>query len=246
MKKSIYVADDESNIRNLVQTFLEREGYDVTTFPDGESLLRYFSTNPSDLVILDVMMPGRDGFFICSDIRKISDVPIIMLTARDSDSDYIAGLSLGSDDYFTKPFSPIKLVMKVKAIFRRTEADSKKSEHSDESLRFEDIAIMTRTKSATCGTDDLQLTPNEFSLLTYLIINQDRAVSRSELLDRIWGYETEVETRVADDTVKRLRKKLSKSHVVIKTVWGYGFRLKSLSDEEDEPSADVTSDTPEK
>lgn len=233
MNQSIYIADDESNIRNLVQTFLEREGYDVTAFSDGESLLRYFSTNPADLVILDVMMPGRDGFYICSDLRKISDVPIIMLTARDSDSDYIAGLSLGSDDYFTKPFSPIKLVMKVKAIFRRADADSKKTGHTSESLRFEDIAVMTRTKSATCGDKDLQLTPNEFSLLTYLIINQDRAVSRSELLDRIWGYETEVETRVADDTVKRLRKKLAGSHVMIKTIWGYGFRLKASSDEEE-------------
>lgn len=230
MKKTIYIADDESNIRNLVQTFLEREGYDVTAFSDGESLLRYFSTNPSDLVILDVMMPGRDGFFICSDLRKISNVPIVMLTARDSDADYISGLSLGSDDYFTKPFSPIKLVMKVKAIFRRAEADSKKTDHADESLHFEDISIMTKTKTALAGSEDLQLTPNEFSLITYLIMNQDRAVSRAELLDRIWGYETEVETRVADDTVKRLRKKLSRSHVAIKTVWGYGFRLTSLSD----------------
>jgi DNA-binding response OmpR family regulator len=244
MKKTIYVADDESNIRNLVQTFLEREGYDVTAFPDGESLLRYFSTNPADLVILDVMMPGRDGFFICSDIRKMSNVPIIMLTARDSDADYISGLSLGSDDYFTKPFSPIKLVMKVKAIFRRAEAESNKNDQTDDCLRFEDIAIMTKTKSATCGDNEMQLTPNEFSLLTYLILNKDRAVSRSELLDRIWGYETEVETRVADDTVKRLRKKLTVSHVVIKTVWGYGFRLKALSDDDEgsfvEPEASLS------
>jgi len=233
MNKSIYVADDESNIRNLVQTFLEREGYDVTAFPDGESLLRFFSTNPSDLVILDVMMPGRDGFFICSDIRKISNVPIIMLTARDSDADYIAGLSLGSDDYFTKPFSPMKLVMKVKAIFRRAVADSNQSDNADHSLHFEDISIMTKSKMVMCGDEEMQLTPNEFSLLTYLIINKERAVSRSELLDRIWGYETEVETRVADDTVKRLRKKLAKSHVEIKTVWGYGFRLKKQSEDDD-------------
>ena len=231
MSKSIYIADDDSNIRHLVQTFLEREGYNVFSFCDGESLLRHFAVTPADLVILDVMMPGRDGFFICSDLRKISDVPIIMLTARDSDSDYIAGLSLGSDDYFTKPFSPVKLVMKVKAIFRRMESDSSRAGSSDEPLHFEDISIMSKTKTALCGNEDLQLTPNEFSLLSYLIINQDRAVSRAELLDRIWGYETEVETRVADDTVKRLRKKLLKSHVVIKTVWGYGFRLKSVVDD---------------
>lgn len=227
MRKRIYIADDEANIRNLVHTFLEREGYEVIPFSDGESLLRYFSTNPCDLVILDVMMPGRDGFFICSDIRKISDVPIIMLTARDSDADYIAGLSLGSDDYFTKPFSPIKLVTKVKAIFRRQESNHIGSSSDDEVLCFEDIRIYPKTKTAYSDQDDLLLTPNELSLLTYLIINQDRAISRAELLDRIWGYETEVETRVADDTVKRLRKKLLSSNVIIKTVWGFGFRLQS-------------------
>lgn len=238
MSKSIYIADDDSNIRHLVQTFLEREGYSVFAFSDGESLLRHFAVTPADLVILDVMMPGRDGFFICSDLRKISDVPIIMLTARDSDSDYIAGLSLGSDDYFTKPFSPVKLVMKVKAIFRRVESDGIRQSPSDEPLHFEDISIISKTKMALCGNEDLQLTPNEFSLLSYLMVNQDRAVSRSELLDRIWGYETEVETRVADDTVKRLRKKLVKSHVVIKTVWGYGFRLKSIVDDTDANASD--------
>ena len=230
MKKRIYIADDEANIRNLVQTFLEREGYDVVAFPDGESLLRFFSTNPADLVILDVMMPGRDGFFICSDLRKMSDVPIIMLTARDSDADYIAGLSLGSDDYFTKPFSPIKLVTKVKALFRRQESNQNGNETADDTLSFENIQILPKTKTALCDGEDLLLTPNELSLLTYLILNKDRAISRAELLDRIWGYETEVETRVADDTVKRLRKKLTRSHVIIKTVWGFGFRLQTADD----------------
>ena len=227
MKKRIYIADDEVNIRNLVQTFLERENYDVVAFSDGEALLRFFSTNPCDLIILDVMMPGRDGFFICSDIRKISDVPIIMLTARDSDTDYITGLSLGSDDYFTKPFSPIKLITKVKAIFRRQEAGKETNASSSDTLHFEDIQLIPKTKTALCNGIDLLLTPNELSLLTYLILNQDRAISRAELLDRIWGYETEVETRVADDTVKRLRKKLSETNVIVKTVWGYGFRLQA-------------------
>lgn len=227
MSKTIYVADDESNIRNLVQTFLEREGYIVKSFPDGESLLRFFSSTPADLIILDVMMPGRDGFLICSDIRKMSKVPIIMLTARDSDADYISGLSLGSDDYFTKPFSPMKLVTKVKAIFRRTDSDKEASSEAEGILSYEDITIMTKTKIVQVHGIDLQLTPNEYALLTYLVMNKDRAVSRTELLDRIWGYETEVETRVADDTVKRLRKKLFTSNVEVKTVWGYGFRLNS-------------------
>jgi len=228
MNKTIYIADDESNIRNLVRTFLEREGYIVSTFEDGESLLRHFSVVPSDLVVLDVMMPGRDGFLICKDIRKISNVPIIMLTARDSDADYISGLSLGSDDYFTKPFSPMKLVTKVKAIFRRV--DSEASAPTEGAKRvFEDVTIDSRAKTAMSEGRDLQLTPNEFALLSYLIMNKDRAIPRAELLDRLWGYETEVETRVADDTVKRLRKKLAGTRVEIKTVWGYGFRLNPQS-----------------
>ncbi len=237
MDRFIYIADDDDNIRNLIKTFLEREGYIVYGFPTGDDLLKKFITDPCDLIILDVMMPGRDGFFILSEIRKISNVPIIMLTARDSDADYIEGLNLGSDDYFTKPFSPIKLVTKVKSVFRRQENIAGNSHPGDEKeLSFADININRKTKSATVKDKDLPLTPNEYALLTYLITNKDRAVPRTELLDKIWGYETEIETRVADDTVKRLRKKISSSDVKITTVWGYGFRLinKKEDDRDDE------------
>ena len=238
MEKIIYIADDDDNIRNLLKSFLEREGYVVYAFPTGDDLLNKFTINPCDLIILDVMMPGRDGFFILKEIRKISNVPIIMLTARDSDADYIEGLNLGSDDYFTKPFSPIKLTTKVKSIFNRLEStlgtsgESNNVESSNE-LSFADIIINKKTKSATLKGNDLPLTPNEYSLLSYLIIHNDRAVPRVELLDKIWGYETEIETRVADDTVKRLRKKINNSDAKITTVWGYGFRLvdKSAKDE---------------
>lgn len=121
MSKLIYIADDEDNIRYLVKTFLENTGYEVEDFNNGELLLEKFQTKPCDMVILDVMMPGSDGFEICKKIREESIVPIIMLTARDTDIDYITGITLGSDDYFTKPFSPMSLVMRVKAIFRRIE-----------------------------------------------------------------------------------------------------------------------------
>ncbi len=232
MDKVIYIADDDDNIRNLLKSFLEREGYIIYGFPTGDDLLKRFITNPCDLIILDVMMPGRDGFFILTEIRKISNVPIIMLTARDSDADYIEGLNLGSDDYFTKPFSPIKLVTKVKSIFARLEAvNSLNVDASDSELTFADIVINRKTKSATLKGNELSLTPNEYTLLTYLMINSDRAVPRVELLDKIWGYETEIETRVADDTVKRLRKKIADSDAKISTVWGYGFRLTTNSDQ---------------
>lgn len=239
MEKFIYIADDDDNIRNLLKSFLERESYIVTAFPTGDDLLKKFITDPCDLIILDVMMPGRDGFFILSEIRKISNVPIIMLTARDSDADYIEGLNLGSDDYFTKPFSPIKLVTKVKSVFRRLEDSASESAlpaSSDDELVYSDIRINRKAKTATLKEDNLPLTPNEFALLSYLIVNRDRAIPRAELLDKIWGYETEIETRVADDTVKRLRKKLTDSDAKITTVWGYGFRLTEKNDEENNES----------
>lgn len=227
MDNIIYIADDDENIRNLLKSFLEREGYIVYTFPTGDELLKKYIIDPCNLIILDVMMPGRDGFFILKEIRKFSNVPIIMLTARDSDADYIEGLNLGSDDYFTKPFSPIKLVTKVKSVFKRQSDINKSSESVEEAgeLHFADISINKKTKSATIKDKNLALTPNEYALLSYLMVNRDRAVPRVELLDKIWGYETEIETRVADDTVKRLRKKIADSEAKITTVWGYGFRL---------------------
>lgn len=227
MEKIIYIADDDNNIRNLLKSFLERENFIVFGFETGDDLLKKFISDPCDLIILDVMMPGHDGFYICKELRKISNVPIIMLTARDSDADYIEGLNLGSDDYFTKPFSPIKLVTKVKSVLKRREvpSDSETSTIDNSRLEIGDIILNMKLKTATMKGEKLALTPNEFSLLSYLIINRDRVVERSELLDKIWGYEIEVETRVADDTVKRLRKKIADSNVSVVTSWGKGFML---------------------
>jgi len=225
--KKIYAADDEANIRNIVELFLKKEGYEIRTFETGDALLEAFRLEECDLVILDVMMPGSDGFDICVSLRQMSNVPIIMLTARDSDTDYVSGIALGSDDYFTKPFSPMALVMRVKAIFRRVEMEKKEGHAaSRRELVFGDIAMDVNTKRVVCGEKTLELTPNEYNLLSYLVENKDRAVPREELLDKIWGYNSAVETRVADDTVKRLRKKLADSQTAIETVWGYGFRLR--------------------
>ena len=225
MQKWIYAADDEANIRNLVKTFLEREGYMVRAFETGDALLEAFHQKPCDLVILDIMMPGTDGFSVCTQLRQSSKVPIIMLTAGDTDADYIAGITLGSDDYFTKPFSAMALTMRVKAIFRRIEME-KQAQTGGKLLRYADVQMNTEAKTASASERPLELTPNEFAMLAYLMDNQERAVSREELLDKLWGYEIVVETRVADDTVKRLRKKLTETRVSIDTVWGFGFRLK--------------------
>ncbi len=227
MSKLIYIADDENNIRKLVKTFLENDGHIVKDFENGDLLLEEFNNKECDLVILDIMMPGCDGFEICTKIREKSTVPIIMLTARDSDIDYITGITLGSDDYFTKPFSPMALVMRVKAMFRRIDFEKVQNNKNESSiLKFGDININTDTKTVCHFNNNIDLTPNEYNLLTYLFENKDRAISREELLNKVWGYDSEIETRAADDTVKRLRKKISQTNIIIETVWGFGFRLK--------------------
>lgn len=221
--KRIYVADDEADIRQLIQSFLSAEGYEVACFASGDALLEAFEAQPADLLVLDIMMPGMDGLSLCAAIRKRSDVPIILLTARGTDADMITGFTMGCDDYFTKPFSMVKLTLRVKAIFSRM-AD----EQGTDILSFGDLMLHSSKRIVYQGEQELKLTNTEFSLLKYLMENQDKVVSREELLNLVWGYDNFVETRATDDIVKRLRKKLSaaSSAVVIETVWGIGFRLR--------------------
>ena len=195
----------------------------MACFASGDALLEAFDAQPADLLVLDIMMPGMDGLSLCAAIRKRSDVPIILLTARDTDADLITGFTMGCDDYFTKPFSMIKLTLRVKAIFSRM-AD----EQSPEALSFGDLVLYSSKRTAYRNEQELKLTNTEFSLLKHLMENQDKVVSREELLNLVWGYDNFVETRATDDIVKRLRKKLSaaSSAVVIETVWGIGFRLR--------------------
>ena len=221
--KRIYVADDAADIRRLIQSFQQEEGYDVQCFDAGDKLLEAFDAQPADLLVLDVMMPGMDGLSLCAAIRRRSDVPIILLTARDTDADMITGFTMGCDDYFTKPFSMVKLTLRVKAIFSRM-AD----ERSPEPLAFGDLTLCPLQRTAHRGEAELRLTNTEFSLLQYLMENRQKVVSREELLNIVWGYDSFVETRATDDVVKRLRKKLAEagSRSVIETVRGVGFRLK--------------------
>ncbi len=222
---TIYIADDEKDIRDLLCSFLTEEGFSVLAFEDGEALYQAFLEREPDLVILDIMMPGRDGLSLCGAIRKKSSIPILLLTARDTDADYITGFTLGCDDYFTKPFSPVKLALRVKAMLRRVEMGQKKEEAAH--WEFGDLLLRPRQKQACCRGEELRLTNTEFALLAYLMEHQDRAISREELLSAVWGYDNFVETRATDDIIKRLRKKLlsAGSSAGIETVWGFGFRL---------------------
>lgn len=222
--KLIYIADDEKNIQNIIKMFLIKEGYDVHTFSDGSDLLKAFKEKPADMLILDIMMPKLDGLAVCSEIRKDSNVPIIIISAKDSESDKIAGLMLGSDDYLSKPFSPVELVLRVKGIFRRMDSDKNQTKSAGV-IKVADITIYTEGRYATCNGEDLKFTPMEFNLICYLAKNINKGVSRGELLNKLWGYESDVDTRATDDMIKRIRKKLSSlnSSLKIETLWGFGF-----------------------
>lgn len=225
MEKTIFIADDEQNIRELICSFLKSDGFNVTAFPTGDSLLEAFLENPSDMVILDIMMPGTDGLSLCSQIRQKSNIPIIIVSARDTEIDRITGITLGSDDYLTKPFSPIELVARVKSLFRRLNLDKGTTEQSYIKAGNMEINISTRT--AKVNDQELSLTPTELALIIYLIQNNSKAVSREELLRNVWKFDFDADTRATDDVIKRLRKKLinAGSDVKIESVWGFGFKL---------------------
>lgn len=225
-QKRIYVADDDDNIRQVIRTFLISDGYAVEDFPTGDLLLERFRQSPADLVVLDVMMPGSDGFTICTELRKSSTVPIIMLTARDSENDFAMGLGLGSDDYITKPFSAMALLMRVRAIFRRIDFESQKhAVPAAERVSVGRLSLDEEGRHILRDGKPLALTPTEYEVLKYLMLHAGQAVSREELLNQIWGFETAVETRATDDTVRRLRQKLDGCGITIAAVWGFGFRL---------------------
>lgn len=229
--KTIYAADDEKEIRDVLGMFLKNEGYDVVLFEDGDSLLKKFKVKSCDLVILDIMMSGHDGLFVCNEIRSMSKVPIIILSARDSDIDYISGLSLGSDDYITKPFRPSILIAKIKAIFRRINLENIEKETNTEAnqndIGFGDLIYSEKKHALYCNKIEVTLTATEMRFIKYMIQRKEEAVSKEDILNHVWGIDKEIETRVADETNRRIRKKLTKakSNVYIQTVWGYGFKL---------------------
>lgn len=183
-KKLIYIADDEVNICNIIKSFLVKEGFEVETFNNGRSLLDAFNEKPADMLVIDVMMPELDGFSLCSEIRQKSSVPIIIVSAKDTEPDKIIGLNLGSDDYLTKPFSPMELIARIRSIFRRIELDKIQDINSG-ILSIADVEINRDLKQALVHGKNLGLTGMEFALLNYLAENKNKAISRSELLDKI-------------------------------------------------------------
>ena len=224
----IFYAEDEKEIRDIVSAFLVNDGYEVVTFENGDLLLEEFKNRPCDLVLLDIMMPGTDGIGVLTALRAISKVPVIMLTAKDTDSDYYSGLSLGSDDYITKPFKPMILSAKIKALLRRIEYEKQAlPEQSSQNLECGNLRYSGKKHVFQVGQEILSLTPTEMRFLEYMMKHFEEAVSKNEILDEIWNMNYDVETRVADETNRRLRKKLTAAaaDVYVQTVWGYGFKL---------------------
>ena len=226
MTYRIYIADDEKNIRELLKNFLESDGYEVKAFPTGDLLLSMFENEPSDLVILDIMMPGCDGIECVKELRKFSSVPIILLTAKDGELDYVNGITLGGDDYLTMPFRPTMLLMRVKALLRRAEMNSSKKV-GGKVLKYADLTYSEDKHSVLADKTTVPLTNTEMNLLAFMMGEPHKTHSRDSLLDAIWGFGENIETRAIDETVRRIRKKLSaaKSATTIETVWGYGYKL---------------------
>lgn len=235
MSHSIYIADDERNIRDLIKSFLESDGYEVSAFETGDELKAAFDEKPADLVILDILMPGTDGLTVCKQLREESGVPIIILTAKDSEYDYVHGITIGSDDYLIKPFRPTALLMRVRSLLRRMDMNEKSdhsSKASEEDTSIGDLTFSSSRNEILCSGKPIKLTRTELKMLSYMMKNPDKAYSRDELLEAIWGFDTKVETRVTDETLRRIRKQLSacESNVSVKTMWGFGYRIEVNGD----------------
>lgn len=227
----ILVVDDELPITEFVSFNLKKEGYEVAVANDGDSALAQVSESPFDLVILDVMLPGMNGYEVCKKIRSTSSVPVLFLSARDTELDKVVGLEIGGDDYLAKPFGVRELQARVKALLRRAHTEKTSVTHvAAEPVEVAGIQLDEAAHHATSKEGPIDLTPREFELLSCLMHNAGRVLSREELLREAWGWEYLVETKTVDTHVKRLRDKLEAAHVnpgLVETVRGYGYRFKS-------------------
>ncbi|WP_335876682.1 response regulator transcription factor [Anoxybacter fermentans] len=221
----ILVVDDDPNIRQLLQMTFQVEGYEVILAEDGKKALEQFKKNPVDLVVLDLMLPEIDGWQVCRKLREESDIPIIMLTAKDDEVDTILGLKLGADDYVTKPFSPRELLARVEAVLRRVNQTDGNSKYI---LTYPGITIDQMKRQVKVDGKEVELSPKEFDILWELAHRPGQVYSREKLLDRVWGYDYFGTTRTVDVHIKRLRAKLEEvqpRYNYIQTVWGVGYKF---------------------
>jgi two-component system response regulator RegX3 len=224
----ILVVDDEESILQFVSYNLRKEGYAVTVAPDGDRALALATADPFDLVILDIMLPGTDGYEVCRRLREAGDTPVLFLSARDTELDKVVGLELGGDDYLAKPFGVRELIARVKALLRRSGQRATSSQRDDAPLEAAGIVLDEGSHVALFGQTEIDLTPREFELLACLMRHAGRVLSREQLLREAWGWQYVVETKTVDTHIKRLRDKLAAAGVdplAVETVRGYGYRI---------------------
>ena len=222
MNNKILVVDDESRIRKIIRDFLVREGYVVCEAEDGEAALDIFCTNNDiDLIIMDVMMPKMDGWQLCKEVRKLSKVPILMLTAKSEEQDELKGFELGVDEYISKPFSPKILTARVNALLRRTTGDD------EEILDIAGITVNKIAHTVTIDGKEIDLSFKEFELLTYFMENRGIALSREKILNNVWNYDYYGDARTIDTHVKKLRSKMGEKGKFISTIWGMGYKFEA-------------------
>ena len=219
----IMVVDDDPNIAQLIRLYLESEGYRVEHYLDGVSCVESFKSNPPNLVILDIMLPGMDGWDVCKEIRKVTDVPIIMLTAKGETFDKVLGLELGTDDYIVKPFDPKELVARVKAVLRRSNAPGIR----EKIVSYPNLTVNIGNYTVEYHGETIEMPPKELELLYFLASHPNKVFTREQLLDQVWGYDFYGDTRTVDVHVKRLREKFTDpdDSWSIKTVWGVGYKF---------------------
>ena len=225
MKTKILLVDDDPNIRQLVNLYLEKEGFEVEMANRGDTAVEKFKTFAPNLILLDLMLPGMDGWQVCREVRKTSNVPIIMLTAKDETFDKVLGLELGADDYMVKPFDTKELVARIKAVLRRFQnADAPASKE----LSFPGLTINIGQYTVTYMGKELEMPPKELELLYFLASHPGMVFTREQLLEQVWGYDYFGDSRTVDVHVKRLREKLTDGEKMgwqIKTVWGVGYKF---------------------
>ena len=229
MGTKILVIDDEMNICEIVRTYFEKEGYEVKTANDGVEGVSYFKMYEPDLVLLDVMMPKKDGWQVCREIREISSKPIIMITAKDDVFDKVLGLELGADDFVVKPFDMKELSARMKAVLRRYSAHD--NQNDEEVIKFDNIEISLQKYELKLNGKSVDIPPKELELLYFLASNYNRVFTRDQLLDKVWGFDYLGDSRTVDVHVKRLREKLEgvSDKWILKTVWGVGYKFEIIT-----------------
>ena len=220
----VLIADDDSNISELIKVYFEKDGFETVTARNGKEAVELFKSEAPSIVILDVMMPEMDGWQVCREIRRISNIPIIMLTAKGETFDKVLGLELGADDYMVKPFDPKELIARVKAVLRRSET---KEASTEKELVFPNLTINLTNYELKINGNITEVPPKELELLYFLASNPNRVFTREQLLEQVWGFDYFGDSRTVDVHIKRLREKLegAESNWQLKTVWGVGYKF---------------------